>query len=106
MARDPLAAFVQDMLDAKNMTGIDAEVKEQLESDLKTRLLDQIDRALIDALPEEKVGELNHLLDQQPDQAQIQEFIATSGIDVQRITLETMVHFRNAYVGEATTPAS
>ena len=105
MERDPFSTFVGEMLEAKQLQGIEGDVRKQLEADLKAQLLDQIDRAVVDALPDEKIDELNTLLDQGVDEARIQEFIGESGVDVQRVTLETMLRFRELYIGD-TAPAA
>lgn len=75
------------------------EVKAQLESDLGSQLMDQIDRAVIEALPEEKIDGLNELLDREAPEEEIQQYVAASGVDVQRITTETMLRFRDLYLG-------
>ena len=103
MERDPFSTFVTELLNAKNMTGIDDGVRKQLEADLTARLLDQVDRAIVDALPDEKIDGLNALLDEHADEQRVQQYIADSGVDVQRITLETMLRFRELYLGETAT---
>lgn len=99
MDQDPIDKFIKDLLEAKNLSGVDDAVRQQLEQDLKTRLLDQIDRAIIEALPEGKVDALNDLLDRGASQQEFQQLITDSGIDAQKITLETMLRFRALYLG-------
>ena len=102
VVNDPFTTFIKEMLSAKAWNQqVDDEVKAQLESDLRSQLMDQIDRAVIDALPEEKVDGLNELLDREVPEEEIQQYIATSGVDVQRITTETMLHFRDLYLGSS-----
>ena len=104
VVNDPFTTFIKEMLSAKAWNQqVDDEVKAQLESDLRSQLMDQIDRAVIDALPEEKVDGLNELLDREVPEEEIQQYIATSGVDVQRITTETMLHFRDLYLGSSDT---
>lgn len=96
---DELDRFVIDMLEAKQLSGVDDNVRAQLVDDLKQELLDQINRALIDALPDDKLDHLNSLLEDEsvPDGA-IQQFMMDSGIDVKRVTAETMLTFRGLYL--------
>lgn len=96
-----LDAFIHTMLAEKQLPGVeeDQELKAQIESDLKKDLLQSIDRALIGALPDDKLTEFNALLDDPnltPDVAQ--NFIKNSGIDIQGITVRTMVAFRALYL--------
>lgn len=99
MAGDELDKFIADILEAKQLSGVDDLVRDQLISDLKNSLLDQINRALINALPEDKLDELNTMLedDSVADEA-VQQFIMDSGVNVQRVTVETMLAFRSLYL--------
>ena len=105
MQKDELDVFVERLLAEKALPGVSDEVKVQLVADLKQRLLDQINRALIDALPEEKLGAFNDLLDDEAtSDDQVQRFVAESGVDAQAVTLETMLRFSELYLGHS--PAS
>jgi len=100
MEGDELDKFVAEILEAKQLPGVvDDEVRQQLISDLKMNLMGEINKALIDALPDEKITELNALLDDPSvTEERVQEFIMQSGIDVQRITAQTMLYFRSLYL--------
>lgn len=97
---DPLDTIIDQILNEKNIASMDAEVRAQLAADLKERLLDQINRAVIDALPAEKVTELDALLDagDPVTDQQLQQLVQESGVDVQRITTETILRFRDLYL--------
>lgn len=99
MAGDELDRFINEMLEAKKLSGVTDDVRSQLVSDLKQRLYDQINRALIDALPDEKMDEFERLLDDASlDDGSIQQFIINSGVDVKRVTTATMLRFYDLYV--------
>jgi hypothetical protein len=101
MAGDELSQFIQGILAEKQLSGIDDNVREQLVADLQQRLLDQINRALIDALPDDKIEAFNRMLDDESlTDEQVQQFIAASGVDVQRVTIQTMLRFRDLYLGD------
>lgn len=99
MDQDALSKFINDIIDAKNFKTLDGDVRRQLEQDLKNRLLDQIDRAVLRALPENKIDGFNDLLDRNASQQEVQQYIANSGVDTKKITLETMLRFRSLYLG-------
>ena len=100
MDQDALSKFINDIIDAKNFKTLDSDVRRQLEQDLKNRLLDQIDRAVLGALPENKIDGFNDLLDRNASQQEVQRYIANSGVDTKKITLETMLRFRSLYLGD------
>ena len=88
---DSFDTFIKDMLNAKQWnTAVDGDVRRQLESDLKNRLTDQVNRSVIEAMPEDRI--------EAPDE-EVQRYIADCGVDVRRITLETMLRFRDLYLG-------
>ena len=96
---EELDKFIGDILEAKQYTDLDQEVRDQLASDLKQGLLQEIDKALINALPEDKLDEFNAMLDKSDmTNEQLQAFIANSGIDVQKVIMRTMVAFRSLYL--------
>lgn len=102
MSGDELDKFIGDILEAKQLSGVDDEVRTQLIADLKQQMLDQINRALIDALPEEKLDEFNALLeDEASSDESIQSFIMNSGVDVNKVTVATMLRFRELYLQSA-----
>lgn len=91
--------FIDGIIAAKNASGLNEQVLGYLREDLSERLLDQIDRALLEALPEEKATELDVLLDNEnitPEE--VQRFIVDAGVDVPKITALTMVRFRDLYL--------
>ena len=100
--QDPVDLFIEQIVDQKNLAGVTPEIKQQVVTELKGRLMDQIDRAMIDSLNNEQLDKFNTLLDSQntTDQ-QLQDFFATSGIDSQQVVLDTMLKFREFYLGAA-----
>ena len=107
MADDELDKFINEILDAKQLSGVTADVRTQLVSDLKQRLLDQINRALVDVMPDDKITEFNNLLDDEnlSDEA-VQQFITDSGVDVSGVTLQTMLRFSELYIKSSTDRAA
>lgn len=99
MADDGLDKFINEIITLKNLPGLNEDVRMQLVIDLKERLLNKINRALIDALPEEKVNSLNDILDRENvSDDEVQQFIAQSGVNINKVTIETMLLFRDQYL--------
>lgn len=97
---DKLDDFIDKLLDKKKVSHEPIDVREQLHKDLKQRLLDQIDAAIINQLNEEQADAFGQLLDEPniTDKG-IQEFFAKTNIDRQKIALETMLRFQALYSG-------
>lgn len=107
MQNDELDKFINEMLDTKQLPGVTPEVRVTLVADLRERLLDQINRALIDALPDDKITEFNSLLDDESlSDETVQQFIASSGVDVPRVTIQTMLRFSELYTRASTDRAA
>lgn len=76
-------------------------MRQELKQDLTQRLMDQIDRAALAALPEDKAIELaNKLDDENFSDEDAAEFMKNSGVDLQSVALETMMRFRELYLGD------
>ncbi|MBQ6460828.1 hypothetical protein IJJ36_00105 [Candidatus Saccharibacteria bacterium] len=91
--------FIESLLNDKGITDVDPEIKEELKADMKNRLLDQINRAAIMQLSEEKAAELAELVNN-PDftNEQMTEFLQNSGVNLTEVTLDTMLKFRGFYL--------
>lgn len=100
MQGDELDQFVRDMLAEKNLPGLENEaVRDQLVEDLKEELLDQVDRAVALAIPEDKIDGFNALLENsETSDDTLREYIENSGVDMQKVAGETLVRFRELYL--------
>ncbi|MDR2336997.1 MAG: hypothetical protein LBE03_02750 [Candidatus Nomurabacteria bacterium] len=100
---DDLDNFIDEILKEKGMDKAIDDVYDELHADLKARLLDQIDRAVVTAMPEDKIDELNDLLDKNPNTTdeEIQKIVQSSGVDAVQITAKTLLRFRDLYLGNA-----
>ena len=92
--------FIESLLNDKGVTDVDPEIREELKADMKKRLEDQINRAAIETLSEEKAAELAKLIDE-PDftNEKMTEFMQNSGVNLTEVALETMLKFRSFYLG-------
>jgi hypothetical protein len=78
----------------------DQDVLRQLKSDLSERVTALINRRLIDALSEDKVAELERLLDEQPDNVEAyQQFMVDNLPNRQEIVNTSLLEFRALYLG-------
>ena len=90
-----LAVFVEKMISDKGITATD-----ELRGKLYVALLDEVTKNMILAMPDYLVEKLNNEIDQGADERAINQAIKESGIDVETITEQTMMAFREKYLKE------
>ena len=92
--------FIESILNDKGIKEVDPEIRNELKEDMKKRLLDQIDKAAVMQLSEEKAEELARLADD-PEftNEKLTEFMQNSGVNLAQVALDTMVKFRGFYLG-------
>lgn len=92
--------FIESLLVEKGITDVEPDIKKQLKDDMKKRLLNQINKAAIMKLSEDKAAELAKLVDD-PDftNEKMTEFMQKSGVNLTEVALDTMLKYRNFYLG-------
>lgn len=93
--------FIESILKDKGITDIEPEVRADLKEDMKKRLLDQINKAAVMQLSEEKATELADLVnDPSFTNEEMTKFMQNSGVDLTQVALDTMLKFRSFYLGQ------
>ncbi len=92
--------FIESLLNERGITEIEPDIKAELKEDMKKRLMDQINKAAIMQLSEEKAAELAEKVNA-PDftNEKMTEFMQNSGVNLTEVALDTMLRFRNFYLG-------
>lgn len=91
--------FIESLLNDKGIE-VEPDIREDLKADMKKRLEDQINRAAIQALSEEKADELaKKLEDPNFTNEDMAKFMQDSGVNLAEVALETMLKFRGFYLG-------
>lgn len=93
--------FIEQLLIDKGITDLEPEIKADLVNDMKTRLMDQINKAAVMQLSEEKAAELAEMVDS-PDftNEKLTQFMQDSGVNLAEVALDTMLQFRSSYLGQ------
>lgn len=100
MEMQSIDEFIESILNDKGITDIEPDVRDELKSDMKQRLLDQIDKAAVMQLSEEKAAELANLVeDPEFDDTKMTDFMQNSGVNLTEVALDTMLKFRGFYLG-------
>lgn len=98
-AQQQLEEFANQILAEKNLPGLSDDVRPSVVAEMVQVLHELINRAILDALPEDKLQELDKLTDD-PDanMEQIQQLVASSGVDTKQIVTDTLTKFRELYL--------
>lgn len=92
--------FIESLLNDKGITNVEPDVREELKADMKAKLMDQINRAAIQSLSEEKAEELaKKIEDPNFTNEDMTKFMQDSGVNLTEVALETMLKFRGFYLG-------
>lgn len=96
---EAMNAFVNELIDEKKLEGLTPEVREGIAADLKERILDQIQRSIIAALPEDKFTELESAVDGDSlTEEQMSKIIEESNLNMDEIVGGTLAKFREIYL--------
>ncbi len=93
--------FIEGLMEKKGIDSTSEELKNDIFMDLKTRLMEEIDRSLVAELPDEKLEELSAKAekDGQLDPEEVAKAIEESNLDVEEIVGMTMAKFSDIYLG-------
>lgn len=98
-----LDAFAEQMMKDKGLVHVDEVTFNALKEDLKERIGFQVTRAILARLPQDKLDQLGASLDDGTATGEsINNLIASENIDTSEIVRDTMLTFRDAYLGEGT----
>lgn len=93
--------FIEGLMEKKGLESTSQELKQDIFLDLKTRLLEEIDRSIIAELPDEKLEELAKIAakDGKIEPEVIGEMVKEANLDVDEIAGVTMAKFSDLYLG-------
>ena len=98
MNNKDLQEFVTNIINEKGLSVSSDEVKQQLIDDMMHRLLDIIDKEVLNAMSDQDIDKLNQMLDKSASDEEVQAFIASVVPDMKQIVARTTIRFRNAYL--------
>ncbi|MBR0403272.1 hypothetical protein IJI55_01855 [Candidatus Saccharibacteria bacterium] len=94
-----LDLYCEQMMIDKGLDNLEGDTRKQVRDELKERLNFEINRSILAALPEEKFNEIDAVTTENDvDMDVVERVIKESGIDVDKITEETMKKFRELYL--------
>lgn len=93
-----LDAYIFRMLREKGAITDDDRQNGRLQQEMQVRINDVIDKAMMDALPEDQLPKLGELLDRDASDAEIEEFFANSGADFEGTVQNAIEQFKADYL--------
>ena len=93
-----LDTYVERLLEEKGLHTIEDEVRTQMAEELKSRVHDFINVGLLEAMPEEKYGDFEALLDRDAPEEEYQAFINENVPNVQEVFAKALMKFRATYL--------
>ena len=93
--------FLASLLADKGITDIEPDVKEELINNLKEKFMDEVQRAAINSLNEEKLQEFDKKAEEDPSFTgeKVAEFLQDAGVNFAEIYADTALKFRSFYLG-------
>ncbi len=97
--------FVDKMMADKGLGAMSAEQQEELRKNLRVKVEEQIEQAMLRALSDAQLLELEKLVDDGVSDEELDAFFENSGADFTKAAEQAMAEFRKAFlnsnVGEA-----
>lgn len=98
-----MALFVEQLILDKGMGDLDEPVKDQVRQDLMNSLVFQMNRAILNALPEDRYEEIAKKIEDGTITMEImQDEVRKADIDVDAVVADTLAKFREVYLAEDT----
>lgn len=94
-----LEVFVEQMIEEKGIGVTDEEVRKEIKEDLKERMIYQVNRAILAALPEQQFEQVRSKLeDGTITPEELNRLTEEAGVDIAKTTQDVMIKFREAYL--------
>ena len=89
--------FVTELIRSRGLDKLDYEVAVQLKADLKSRIENRVNAAILANIPQEKLNYFEKLLDQS-NTAEIQSFCRRNIYNLEQIIANELARFRATYL--------
>lgn len=97
---EELVDFCRKLIEMKQMSGLSDAVIDGMANDMANELSNRIEKAIISAMTFDEIDKLQKMLSENSKQEKVDEFIRNSSVDVDQITIQTMISFKEFYLGK------
>ncbi len=97
---EEIIKFCRKLIDMKQLSGVDDQIAQNMAEEMAHKLNDRINKNIISSLQPDEYAEFERLLDNDPTTEQVNQFIENSSVDTKKITIQSMVLFKEYYLGK------
>ena len=94
-----ISTFVDELIEAKGLSGLNDEVVAQMKKDLTVRIENRIHAIIATNIPEESREEFDKLIDSTVSDEEVSKFCAEKIPNLQDLVAADLVQFKNVYIG-------
>jgi len=91
--------FVDELIEAKNLVGIDGQVLDQMKKDLLDRVENRINAVIATNMPESAQDEFEKLVDSDSSDEEVTKFCSEKIPNLTELISADLVQFRSVYLG-------
>jgi predicted DNA-binding protein (UPF0278 family) len=91
--------FVDELIEAKNLAGVDAQILEQMKKDLLDRVENRINAVIATNMPESAQAEFEKLIDSDSSDEEVTKFCSDKIPNLTELVSADLVQFRGVYLG-------
>lgn len=91
--------FVDELIEAKNLVGIDGQVLDQMKKDLLDRVENRINAVIATNMPESAQDEFEKLVDSDSSDEEVTKFCSEKIPNLTELISTDLVQFRSVYLG-------
>jgi hypothetical protein len=93
-----LESFIDRLLEEKGLQNMEPAVLAEMKADLLERVADRLNAEMIAAMPQEKISELNELMDG-GNPEEVRAFLTSNVPNFDNVLAQTLLNFRTTYLG-------
>lgn len=97
-AAPSLETYIDHLLEEKGLQNMEPSVLSEMKNDLIERITERLNAEMIAALPQDKIAELNELMDG-GNAEEVRSFLETNVPDFDNVLARTLMEFRATYLG-------
>ena len=94
-----LERFAENLLQEKELANIDQETRDVMRADLVDRLEKVTNKVIVDSLPDDKLMELEALVDKKASQEELRDFVGANVPEIEDKLTDAYFDFRRLYLG-------
>ena len=97
-----IEVFIEGLIIDKGLENLSEEEKDDIRDELNEKLTDFLTQALVNALPEDKVNELDNMIDNgAAGPENVKRLLDDAGVDSGKVVVDALQKFRELYLNSS-----